>query len=164
MRLCLQKLRERGYKRIGFVLQLGLFERTRGILLGAYLAEQWKLPERDRIMPLVEEETTKASIGKWLREQRIDCVILSGYAIEIQEWIGELGYKIPDEMGVCVISRFSRTEEMAGIDEQLDLLGEAAGSFLVSLLQHNERGLPFYPRYTLVEGRWIDRPTVRMLS
>jgi LacI family transcriptional regulator len=164
MRLCLQKLRERGYRRIGFVLQTGLFERTRGILLGSYLAEQWKVPDRDRITPLVIEEVTKAILAKWLTDQRIDCVILSGYAIEIQQWIEELDYRIPDEMGVCVISRFSRTEGMAGIDEQLDLLGEAAGSFLVSLLQHNERGLPFYPRYTLVEGRWIDRPTVRMLS
>ena len=162
MRLCLHKLRERGYHRIGFILQSDLYERTRGILLGSYLAEQWLHPEDERIVPLVVKEVTKAVLGKWLSDQRIDCVILSGYPVEVQAMIAELGYKVPDQMGLCVISRFSKTEGMAGIDEQLDLLGEAAGTFLISLLQHNERGLPFYPRYTLVEGCWVDRPTVRM--
>lgn len=162
MRLCLRRLRERGYRRIGFILQTELFERTRGILLGAYLAEQWLVPENERVVPLVVSEVTKPVLKKWLREQRIDCAILSGYPDEIQQFMRELGYRLPDDLGICTISRFSKTEDMAGIDEQLDLLGEAAGTFLISLLQHNERGLPFYPRYTLVEGRWVDRPTVRL--
>jgi hypothetical protein len=53
------------------------------------------------------------------------------------------------------------TEWIAGIDEQLNLLGEAATDGLISLLRNNERGLPSYPRYSLIEGRWVDRPTMR---
>jgi hypothetical protein len=45
----------------------------------------------------------------------------------------------------------------------LGLFGEAAGKFAVSLLQHHECGLAAYPRYPLVEGRWLDLPTVRAL-
>ena len=66
-----------------------------------------------------------------------------------------------DEMGIALISRFGQSDHIAGIDEQNDLLGVAAGKCLVSLLQHNELGLPEYPVYTMVEGRWVDRPTVR---
>jgi hypothetical protein len=41
------------------------------------------------------------------------------------------------------------------------LLGEAAIDLTSSLLRANERGLSAHPRYTLVEGRWKDGPTVR---
>jgi hypothetical protein len=33
----------------------------------------------------------------------------------------------------------------------------------VSLLQQNERGLPDFPRTISVEGRWMERATVRPL-
>ena len=53
---------------------------------------------------------------------------------------------------------------IAGIDEQMEILGEATAKFTISLLRHNERGLPDFPRYSLVEGQWIDRPTVRAVT
>ena len=64
-------------------------------------------------------------------------------------------------MGIALLSRSGETDGIAGIDEQMEQLGESAARFVISLLRHNERGLPRFPRYTLVEGSWIDRPTVR---
>lgn len=161
MRLCLRKLRERGYRRIGLVVQQDFSERSLGIMLGAYLAEQYSQPASIHVTPLIPQAVTKVALGRWLRAQRIDCVILPGYQLEIYEWIKRLGYHVPQELGICLISRFGKSEDIAGIDEQNDLLGVAAGKSVVSLLQHNERGLPEYPLYTMVEGRWVDGPTVR---
>ena len=163
MRLCLRKLRERGYQRIGLVLQQDFSHRSLGIMLGAYLAEQFSHPAGNRVGPLYARDVTKQAVGKWLKSQRVDCVILPGYPLDVVEWIKEFGYDVPNEMGIALISRFGKSDDIAGIDEQNDLLGVAAGKCLVSLLQHNELGLPEFPLYTMVEGRWMDRPTVRAL-
>jgi LacI family transcriptional regulator len=161
MRLCLHRLHARGYRRIGLAIQYNVFERSFGVAPGIFLAEQCQLPEKERVVPLITHEVTKAALSKWLREQRIDCVILTDHPLEMQAWIKELGYDVPNEMGICLVCRFGLTDAIAGIDEQNDLLGIAAVNVLVSMLQHNERGLPASPHYTLVEGRWVERPTVR---
>ena len=162
-RLTMTELRARGYRRIGLILQYEIFERSLGMVPGAYLAEQFLLPEADRVVPLITHKVTKASLRQWLREQRLDCVILSHDAFQIREWIDELGYEVPGKLGVCLASLYGPCEGIAGIDIQLDLIGETAVRSVVSMLQQNERGLPPYPRYVTVEGRWVDRPSVRPL-
>ncbi|MFO1447419.1 MAG: LacI family DNA-binding transcriptional regulator [Opitutaceae bacterium] len=161
MRLCLRKLRERGYRRIGLILPQDFSYRSLGIMLGAYLAEHYTQDPELHVPPLYAREITKAAVAAWLKAERVDCVIIPGHPLEPYRWIKELGYRVPDEMGVALISRFGKSDDIAGIDEQNDLLGIAAGKALVSLLQHNELGLPAYPLYTMVEGRWVDTPTVR---
>ena len=44
--------------------------------------------------------------------------------------------------------------EVAGIDQQADVLGAAAVDLLVSQYQQNERGIPPVPRIVMTEGRW----------
>jgi LacI family transcriptional regulator len=164
LRLCLHTLRARGYRRIGLVMQQSVFDRNYGLIPGTFYAEQCLLPESDRVAPLIEPETTKALLGKWLREQRIDCAILTDHPLEIQAWIKELGYDVPGDLGICLANRYGMTDGIAGIDEQLGLLGEMTVNILVSMLQHNERGLPVSPHYTLIEGSWVERPTVHPLT
>ncbi len=161
IRLALSELRARGYRRIGLVFPLEIFERTYGLVLGAYLAEQSLLPPAERVAPLIENQITKARLARWLKAQRLDCVMLTAYPLEMASWIRDLGYRVPDDLGLCLGQLFGKTEGYAGIDNQTDLLGEAAASFVVSLLQQNERGLPQYPRTISVEGRWVDGATVR---
>ena len=126
IRLALSELRARGYRRIGLVLHYEIFERSMGIVPGAFLAEQYLYPPENRVVPLIADKITKASLHRWLREQRIDCVILGGYAMEMWSWICELGYDVPDKLGVCMGSLYGPCEAMAGIDNQMDLIGETA--------------------------------------
>ena len=106
-----------------------------------------------------------AQAGSWSTASRAssypNCVVMPGANLEVYDWIQQLGYQVPGDLGLALISRFGKSDHVAGIDEQNDLLGVAAGKCLVSLLQHNERGLPEFPVYTMIEGRWVDRPTVR---
>ncbi len=165
MRLCLGQMRARGYRRIGLVLPREIYERSRGHVLGAYLAEQQLLPRAEQVQPLFAPitEITQASVGRWLREQKIDGVILSAMPLEVMEFIRKLKYRVPEELGVAVISHFGKTEAFAGIDERMRLLGEGAVETVVGMISRNERGLPAHPHYTLIEGCWVDRPTVRPL-
>lgn len=165
MRMCLRKMREHGYRRTGLILPLEIYERSRGHVLGGYLAEQHLLPASDRVAPLFlpQAEITKSAVAQWLRAERIDGVILSGMPLEIIEYIKALGYQIPDELGVALISRYGATESIAGIDEQMRVLGENAVNAVIAMISRHERGLPSAPHYMLIEGRWIERPTVRPL-
>ncbi len=163
-RLTIAELRARGYRRIGLVLQYEIFERSLGIVPGSFLAEQYLLPVEDRVAPLITSKVTKATLRQWLRAQRVDCVILSHEAFQHLAWIAELGYEVPNKLGVCLASLYGPCGGIAGIDIQLDLIGETAVRSVVSMLQQNERGLPAYPRCVTVEGRWVDRPSVRPLS
>jgi LacI family transcriptional regulator len=163
MQLCLRELRRRGYRRTGVIMPHDVNERTRGNALGAFLAQQQQQTPADRVAPLFEEEITKPMIATWLRAERIDSVILTSTPLIHLAWIRALGYDDPEKLGITVLSRAGDTEHLAGIDEQMNLLGESAAKFVTSLLRHNERGLPDYPRYSLVEGRWVDRPSVRAL-
>ena len=52
MRLCLGQMRAHGYRRIGLVLPREIYERSRGHVLGAYMAEQCLLPDQERVDPL----------------------------------------------------------------------------------------------------------------
>jgi LacI family transcriptional regulator len=165
MRLCLTQMRTHGYRRVGLILPREIYERSRGHVLGAYLAEQCLLPPAEQVTPLFvpTAQLTKANIGRWIRQQRLEGVILSAMPVEIMEFIRELGYRVPEELGVAVISRFTRTEGIAGIDERMSLLGEGAVEAVVGMISRNEKGLPTHPHYTLIEGNWTERPTVRPL-
>jgi LacI family transcriptional regulator len=166
VRVCLRQMRAHGYRRIGLILPREIYERNRGHVLGAYAAEQYLLPETERVTPLFvpNAQITKATVGQWLRDQQLDGVILSSMPLEIMGFIRELGYRVPDQLGVALICLYGQTEHFAGIDEHVDQLGEGAVDAVIAMIGRNEKGLPAHPHYTLIEGSWVERPTVRAVT
>lgn len=161
-RLCIAKLRERGYRRIGLVMAREVYERSRGLVLGAYLSEQALQPAANQVAPLFlpAAEITRARVQNWLREQRVEAVALSSQPLELCAFLDELGYRIPDDIGVALVARYGQTDHIAGVDERMQALGEAAVDAVINLISHNERGLAEYPRCSFVEGYWVERPSV----
>lgn len=161
IRMAMRILRERGYRRIGLIVQYEIFERSMGIVPGTYLAQQYLLPPEDRVIPLITPKLTRASLRRWLQQQRVDCIMLSMNPQEMLGWLGELDCVVPDQIGVCHTALLEAKDGIAGIDNQVGLLGEAAVNAVVAMLQQNERGLPVHPHTTNIEGRWIEGTTVR---
>ncbi|MEO6875858.1 MAG: LacI family DNA-binding transcriptional regulator [Opitutaceae bacterium] len=161
-RLCIAQLRERGYRRIGLIMAREVYERSRGLVLGAYLSEQALHPAAGQVTPLFlpGAEITQARVQHWLREQRVEAVALSSQPLEICAFLEGLGYGIPRDIGVALVARYGQTDHIAGIDERMHALGEAAVDAVITLISHNERGLAEYPRYSFVEGCWVERPSV----
>lgn len=164
IRMAMRIMRERGYRRIGLIVQYEIFERSMGIVPGTYLAQQYMLPQEDRVVPLITPRLTKDSLERWLRRQRIDCLMLSMHPRQTIAWLEELGFNVPGEIGVCFTALLGEEKGIAGIDNQVGQLGEAAVNAVTLMLQHNERGLPLYPRVINIEGRWVDGTTVRPLQ
>jgi LacI family transcriptional regulator len=48
----------------------------------------------------------------------------------------------------------------AGIYQNSLEVGSAGVQLLISLLHHNQRGIPEIPREVLVPGRWVDGSTL----
>lgn len=161
MLLNLSELRARGYRRIGLAISHQVVVRSQTLFLGSYLAEQCQFPAADRVPPLIvsQPEVTAAALLPWIKKYRPDCLITA--SPEAVGWLREAGLRVPADIGVAHISRESKESPVAGIDEQCELLGEAAVDLTASLLRANERGLPVHPRTSLVEGVWIGGSTVR---
>ena len=159
MKLLLRELRRLNYRRIGLQLYQEIDARTNGNFLGAYLADQLRQPATDSLPPLFTTDLSPESLRAWIGVHRPDCIITASPGTVAL--VRSLGFKVPEDIGLAILSRDTVDSPIAGIDEQAPLLGASAVDFVVSLLQTNQHGLPAYPRIVLVEGRWVWAPTVR---
>jgi hypothetical protein len=50
---------------------------------------------------------------------------------------------------------------IAGIEERPEEIGATALELLAAMIQRGEKGVPAVPKVTMVEGRWIDGPSVK---
>jgi len=159
MKLALRELRRLGYQRIGLQLYPEIDMRTNSHPLGAYLADQLRLTEPERLPPLFTAELTPQTLRRWIEEHRPDCILTA--SPELLGMIQSLGLEVPGDIGLALLSRSSAQSPVAGVDEQAGLLGSSAVDFTVSLLQTSQHGLPPFPRIVLVEGLWVWAPTLR---
>jgi len=154
-------LRARGYRRLGFIIDQNANVRSGYNFLGAYLAEQESQPAENRLRPLVTPASPigDAMLRRWLREQKPDCVI--GTGPEILGQLEGIGLDVPGRVGFALTGIRPRLPQIAGMDERWDGIGQAVIDLVVSLLKNNDAGVPRFPRFVLVEGRWTEGATVR---
>lgn len=162
-RMGVRVLRKYGYRRIGFVTTRDTDERTDQNFSSGFVAEQKRIKGVDPIPTLVLEDNSvveqKRDFQRWYRKYR-PAVILCMY-VRIVEYMKELGIPF-DECGVASLVLNEADEgKLAGINQNDELIGTSAVDFLVGMLHRNERGIPKTPLRVLVEGRWVDGPTVR---
>jgi len=159
MMMHLSELRKLGYERIGIALTKEMNLRTGWHWLGAYLAEQRLQPASFAVEPLLVSTISKDRLCDWIHIERPDTVVVM--EPEALTWIKEAGWKAPEDIGVSLFSVEDEELGISGIHEQSDLLGAAAVSFVVSLLIGGERGIPRFPRYSMIDARWVKGKTLR---
>jgi LacI family transcriptional regulator len=110
-----------------------------------YLAQDWAAEKRERF-------------PAWLQKCRVDAVICSEPGpIEL---LARAGYRIPGQIGLAHLAVECAGMPCAGIDQNSELVGAAAVDVVVGQLHRNERGIATPSRAVMVEGRWLDGPTV----
>jgi LacI family transcriptional regulator len=153
------ELQSRGFQRIGFCLPEPALNRVDSNWLAGFFLCQHRLPERRRIPLFIghPDATPLAKFRRWHDRWRPDAILcLNGVE---HRWLQDLGLEPgPDIAFACLYhtdgSRF------AGIDENSDIIGAMACDLISSQIIHNERGIPTHQRTILVEGRWVDGPSV----
>jgi LacI family transcriptional regulator len=162
MRLIMQKLWERGYRRPGLAMRRSLDERIHHQWLGGLLAEQKVLFKSPPVQPFLvsDEDWTETNFRKWLDRARPDVII--GHHLYMEEWLQNSNRRVPEDIGLVNVDCPSRTGRASGIYENAPEIGEAASDSLVAILQRNERGVPDLPRTVLIQGVWVNGSTLRL--
>ena len=153
---CFNRLRARGYKRIGFVLSQQHIERTKLHYLGGYLSAQTMSGMPEQLPPMIMQADAEP-LRAWLDTYKPDAIVGGSY---LPRFLKTLGYTLPGDLGVACPGLSSGTSELSGVWENSRHMGAVATDFLVSLLTHGERGVPAVQQTVLVEGVWIEGLTM----
>jgi LacI family transcriptional regulator len=156
--MAVRKISQLGYHRIGYVTyDFGATAAWTRFHAGFLLAQN-EIPLSPRIpvlyLPSPESNPeAQATLSDWLGKYRPDA-ILSDISY-LRQMIETAGYRIPEDIGYASTSILDG-DSNAGIDQNPEAIGRMAVQILISLLTHQERGIPDVRHETLVEGGWVD--------
>lgn len=148
MMTALRMLKKQRYKRIGFYCGSTINERMFRAWSASFLAHH-PLAKPGELLAL-RKSLSRNDFMQWLRTAKPDVVIDGGHLVK--DWLPPLpASRRPDHVSLGWRADMA---EVAGIDQQADVLGAAAVDLLVSQYQQNERGIPESPRIVMTEGVW----------
>jgi LacI family transcriptional regulator len=104
-------------------------------------------------------DTSALEFKRWLKKWKIDALV--GLVGHEQAWLDELGLRAPEDIGLACVNRPLKSP-VSGMDENHEMVGEAATDLVAQRLLHNEYGLPADPRFIFIEGRWREGTTLRV--
>lgn len=158
-----EKAVELGYRRPALVLDGVIDDLVEGRFSAGFLIGQSRLMAAgQRTQPFYQvaaARTDRSVFSKWFEENRPD-VIFTLYH-EVERWIHEMGLRVPEDVGLIQYEWRADHSGWAGMDQRNDLVGAAAVDMLISMIHHNERGVPEHPRATLIGSHWVDGATVK---
>jgi LacI family transcriptional regulator len=153
-----ENIRRRGYRRIGYVCG----ERTTMRAQAGFLMMQLEMAPEDRVPILIlpdrdDHSVDPAPLCAWLKKYRPDAILT-----EISAMPGILeqaGYRIPQDIGLATTSVLDGNAD-SGINQNSEEIGKVAMELLISLINHQQKGVPKFCREVLVESMWVDGSTL----
>lgn len=158
MAILMRQLRKRGYRKPGLVCLQRVNESINRQWVAAFWAFQ-SAPPPEQLPVFASDRLERQEFEAWFHRNRPDVIV--SHAEECLTWIGEMGMKVPEDVGFATPARHGVPEFCAGIDENNELIGEIAVNTVVSMIQHGERGIPATPVSTLVTGFWVEGDSLR---
>lgn len=158
--LAFENMWNRGYRNIGMVMWTA--QGTRAVRFSAgYLYGQLRAGLSRPLAPLAlrEEDSKKDQhlLMSWLKKNKPDAILTD--IPRMPEMLSKAGYRVPQDIGLAALSVLDGCAD-AGIDQNSLEIGRTAVQTLISLIHHNERGVPLFCREVLVGGRWVDGKTL----
>lgn len=151
-----------GYQRPALVLDGVIDDLTEGRFTAGFLTAQSRLmPDSQRTQPFYQVAGARrnpALFRDWLTTNRPDVVFTLYH--EVQRWLADLGQRVPEDIGLVQYEWRAAHADWAGMDQRNDLVGAAALDMLVSMVHHNEHGVPEHPRATMISPHWTPGLTV----
>lgn len=146
-----------GYRRIG----LAISGQTHTRFGAGYWFSQMNSSPTVKLPALVltqaRGEAVRRQLKSWLNKHRPDAVLTD--LVELRSWLENVGCKVPQDIGLAALSVLDGNAD-AGIDQNSKEIGKAAVQLLISLVNHNECGIPKICRELLIEGSWVDGSTL----
>lgn len=161
--LAVKRMRDLGYRRIGYVSDRRSENSTDGNFRMGYFRglETLELPS---LAPLVLPQETKDYPGAvdevktWVKKARPDAVLTP--LPDLHSILTALKYAIPADIGLAATSVRDGGAITAGIDQNPIEIGRVAAQTLIEQINRQERGMPEHCRRVLVESKWVDGATL----
>ncbi len=155
--IAVENIWKKGYRRIGLVIS----DRAHTRFSAGYFFRQraWPVEQRVPALELPELNTAGevAHLRAWLEQHQPDAILTD--LKSVPAWLKQLGKRVPQDIGLATLSVLDGGID-AGIDQNSAEIGRAAVQLLISLINHNECGIPKICRELLVEGSWADGKTL----
>jgi len=152
--LAFERLREKGFRRIGLALTKAMNERVEGRWLGAFHACQQSLPKRDHVTPLLVGKSDHAGMKKWLQRESPDAVLVA----ENLDWPAP-GRSKAQRSAIPLIAWLMPqigSSGSVGLNLCQEQLGRVAVEMVVAQIHRNERGSPAIPHSVLIDAEWVE--------
>lgn len=170
-RLCMRKLRDLGYRRIGLATALDDESRLQDNFSSGVLVEQGELPESECVPPLLFDRadigTVASRVVEWIKTHSIDAVMSNWHELitlspadGVGACISTTQLRVPHDVAFASLDVPTDCVHMAGIVQNHRLVGMRAMEQLSILVKTYHRGAPENPSATYVPGYWRDGPTV----
>ncbi len=155
----LERLTQRGYRRIGLCLDERKDTRLMKKWSAGFLAFFRGYTGDTGIPVLLEPGLSRDHFLTWYRRHRPDIVV--GHQQVMVQWLQEAGVRVPEQVGYLNLNYTERTGPCAGLDLQPRNLGAAAVETVVAMILRLECGIPGSPQTITLEARWVEGPTIR---
>ncbi|MBL9216812.1 MAG: LacI family DNA-binding transcriptional regulator [Opitutaceae bacterium] len=159
IQLACRRLAALGYRRLGLYLEQRNDEVTDRHYVAGFLLHLEDVPPARRIHPCLVPQYTREDFLAWYRRHRPDAVISSADAVV--DWARAAGLRCPEDFGFVHLDCTAAQGEFAGIDHHGRLIGRAVVDLIIAQIHRGESGVPRHAMTTIVEGGWIDGPSVR---
>ena len=148
--LLFDRLRAKGFRRIGLVLTPAMNRRVEGKWLGAFHACQEQVPKGDCVSPLLATRDDKQILARWLLRENPDAVLVA----EKFFWTGihqlnENSFRRPF---IAWLMQQTSSRGFGGLDLRPEQLGRVAVEMVVAQIHRNERGSPAIPHTVLIDA------------
>lgn len=173
VRLAVQRVVEKGYRRIGMVMHRGWDHAVDHYWTAGFLCEQQHQDEEDRVPAHIfpaphpveawfnEHDAPVAvdvkSFQTWYESHRPEVIVTK--LDFVQPALRALGLRVPKDVALVDLFLEATDGAVAGVRQNHETVGELAVELLAGQLQHNKYGVPEIPTTTFVEGTWFDGKT-----
>jgi LacI family transcriptional regulator len=163
----LNRLHRLGYRRPGLVL--GQYEEVRSAHAhsAAYLGWCEHRLGLEQTLPILRMERVEPQpLMAWLKNQRPDAIVfvhMHDVLDELKRVLRKNRIKVPEDMGIAVLSPVLDGTGFAGLQENQALMGTWAVELLASRITNRDLGIPQYPRIEMIESLWIEDRSLRRI-
>ena len=148
-----------GYRRIGMAMQLDTDDRVDHAWRSGYLLYRDMFPDIKFAPMLLTPNWNERTFRGWFLKIKPEVVVTDD--MRVQVWLKNLGSSTPKNVGLVLLDCSTSRCTCAGIDQHHEIMGAAAVDLVVGQLHRNETGIPFHPKYVMIEGSWVNGLSVR---
>lgn len=151
-------LRDRGFRRIGLAMAPDVEFRTNHSYTGAFYRFE-RVTSATPVPILLLQAGDRTGIATWFKRHRPDIIVLANAGQARTYFVPALGEATCRRTSFATLD-VEREHPVAGMDQCFEAIGSQAVDLVVAQIHRNERGIPETAVVSMVEGHWIEQPSL----